>query len=219
MTNAFIFTLGFDEKFIIRSLLRYSLKENDKIVILTYKKSDEKTQKAIKTIESIVNSFPNKIDIIIEELDVKEVMNSIKKTISILKTIADSNNIIVNLSGGMRMLCYIVLLSCILYLKMRPELNLKIEVELEDFSGVYEIPSSLLKLPSIIISEEKTIILKEIQNGSNTIIELSKKLNKDETTLRRHIYDLEKIGLINVKKRKPLYFEINNIGNIITDLF
>ena len=135
------------------------------------------------------------------ELNVRDVIGSLRKVSSILREFRDYR-LIINLSGGMRVLSMIVLFALVLT-GIR---DLKLEVELGDFSGVVEIPSTLLLLPSIKASmtKEKLAILKLVAEGKRDVRSITESLEKDESTMRRHLMTLKRYGLVEVERRKPL---------------
>jgi len=99
---------------------------------------------------------------------------------------------------------------------IKPMRNVRLEIELEDFSGLIEIPQYLLRIHEIKqnLTEEKIEILKLIAQGLKDVKSLSKSLNKDVSTIRRHISSLEELGLIRVERRKPLEVETTELANL-----
>jgi len=211
MKKALILTLGFDEKFCYRAITRHKISEGDKIVLITATLV-EKVRKAYEWIKAFVSASYSNVEVRLVELDVRDILGSLGKVSKILNEYKNYD-LIINLSGGMRILSFIVLFSIILS-DIR---NLKLEIELEDFSGVIEIPTSLLSLPMIkaSIGKEKLTILRLIKEGKNDVKSISNALNKDESTVRRHLQTLHKLGLIEVEKKKPLIIKGTKLLNVI----
>ncbi|RLE72931.1 MAG: CRISPR-associated transcriptional regulator Csa3 [Thermoprotei archaeon] len=211
MKNALLLTLGFDEKFCYRAILRHGISEGDKIVLVTAKIVN-RVKKAYDWIKTFVNTSYSNVEMKLIELNVEDTIGSIKKVLEILEEL-EGYHIVINLSGGMRILSFIVLLS-LLFKEIR---NAVIEIELEDFSGVVRIPVILLTLPSIKekLSEEKIKILKTIRDGKNNVKSIAEYLNKDQSTIRRHISSLKKLGLIEYEKRKPLKVKPSKLLDLI----
>jgi len=92
-----------------------------------------------------------------------------------------------------------------------------LEIELEDLSGLIEIPQNLLRIHEIRqnLTEEKIEILKLIAQGYKDVKSLSKALKKDVSTIRRHISSLEELGLIEIEKRKPLKVKTTKLADLI----
>jgi len=211
MKNALLLTLGFDEKFCYRAILRHGISEGDKIVLVTAKIVN-RVKKAYDWIKTFVNTSYSNVEMKLIELNVEDTIGSIKKVLEILEEL-EGYHIVINLSGGMRILSFIVLLS-LLFKEIR---NAVIEIELEDFSGVVRIPVILLTLPSIKekLGEEKIKILKTIRDGKNNVKSIAEYLNKDRSTIRRHISSLKKLGLIEYEKRKPLKVKPSKLLDLI----
>lgn len=211
MKNALLLTLGFDEKFCYRAILRHGISEGDKIVLVTAKIVN-RVKKAYDWIKTFVNTSYSNVEMKLIELNVEDTIGSIKKVLEILEEL-EGYHIVINLSGGMRILSFIVLLS-LLFKEIR---NAVIEIELEDFSGVVRIPVILLTLPSIKekLGEEKIKILKAIRDGKKNVKSIAEYLNKDRSTIRRHISSLKKLGLIEYEKRKPLKVKPSKLLDLI----
>ena len=211
MKNALLLTLGFDEKFCYRAILRHGISEGDKIVLVTAKIVN-RVKKAYDWIKTFVNTSYSNVEMKLIELNVEDTIGSIKKVLEILEEL-EGYHIVINLSGGMRILSFIVLLS-LLFKEIR---NAVIEIELEDFSGVVRIPVILLTLPSIKekLGEEKIKILKAIRDGKKNVKSIAEYLNKDQSTIRRHISSLKKLGLIEYEKRKPLKVKPSKLLDLI----
>jgi len=209
--KALILTLGFDEKFCYRAILRHGIKEGDKIVVFSASK-EERVKKAFEMIKNFVEkSYGREVEIRFFEVDVKQIAKAINFVQQIIREYKHME-IIANLSGGMRALVIVVLFALLL----ESENNVSLEIELEDFSGIVELPKALLNAKLIFkeLSYERKKILKHISQGCSTIEELCSEISKDETTLRRHVAVLEKLGMINVEKRKPLKFKITETGKL-----
>jgi len=211
MKNALLLTLGFDEKFCYRAILRHGISEGDKIVLVTAKIVN-RVKKAYDWVKTFVNTSYSNVEMKLIELNVEDTIGSIKKVLEILEEL-EGYHIVINLSGGMRILSFIVLLS-LLFKEIR---NAVIEIELEDFSGIVRIPVILLTLPSIKekLGEEKIKILKTIRDGKNNVKSIAEYLNKDQSTIRRHISSLKKLGLIEYEKRKPLKVKPSKLLDLI----
>jgi CRISPR-associated protein Csa3 len=198
MKATLIATLGFDEKFCYRAILRHGIKEGDEIVLITAELV-EKVEKAFEWIKKLVQtSFSDKVAVRLIQVDIKSPEKSIKAVSELIGSA--QGKLIVNLSGGMRALVIIVLIACI----MKAKRDMVIEIETEDFSSLLLIPSELLKLikdpPGGIYLE----ILKLVKNGVRKAESISKELKRDVSTVRRHLAELENLGLIKAEKRKPL---------------
>ncbi len=212
MKTALILTLGFDERFCCRAILRHGIGEGDVIILLTAGLV-ERVKKAYEWIKAFVERSYD-VEVRLIQIDVKDPMGAIQNVMSILDEFKDYN-LIVNLSGGMRALAIIVLFA----LLMKPMRNVKLEIELEDFSGLIEIPQHLLRIHEIRknLTDEKLEVLKLIAQGVKDVKSLSKALGKDVSTIRRHISSLEGMGLIRIVKRKPLIAEATELAESLLE--
>jgi len=212
MKTALILTLGFDEKFCYRAILRHGIKEGDKIILITAGLV-EKVKKAYEWIKAFVERSYD-VEVRLIQIDVKDFTKAIREVMHILDEFK-GYNLIVNLSGGMRALAVIMLLA----LMIKPIRNVKLEIELEDFSGLIEIPQHLLRIHEIKqnLTDEKIEILKLIAQGLKDVKSLSKALKKDVRPIRRHISNLEELGLVEVEKRKPLKVKTTELANLMLE--
>jgi len=210
MKTALILTLGFDEKFCYRAILRHGIKEGDKVILITAGLV-EKVRKAYEWIKAFIERSYD-VEVRIIQIDVKDFTKAIRDVMRILDEFKDYN-LIINLSGGMRALAITVLLA----LMIKPMRNVRVEIELEDFSGLIEIPQNLLRIHEIRqnLSDERIEILKLIAQGLKDVKSLSKVSGRDVSTVRRHISTLEELGLIEIKKRKPLEVRTTELANLI----
>ncbi len=215
MKTALISTLGFDEKFCYRAILRHGIKEGDVVVLFTAEMVD-RVVKAYEWIQRLLKtSYGDGVKVEIVQLDIADVVGSVKKVIEKIKEISEDGEVevIVNLSGGMRALIVIVLLACILNQPRR----LKIEMEREDFSGIIELPTALLKLIKSSPREDKLQVLEAVRSGMRDVRSISRTVGRDESTVRRHLSALEEMGLVVVEKRKPLIVKATKLADVITE--
>jgi len=198
MKTTLIATLGFDEKFCYRAILRHGIKEGDEILLITAE-IVERVEKAFEWIKRLVQtSFSDRVKISLIKVDLKAPERSIK-AISDQISSADGR-VVVNLSGGMRALVVMVLLACI----MSSKREISLEIETEDFSHLLTISGDLLRLVRRPPSSIHLEILKLVKGGVRKSESISKELRKDASTIRRHLAELEELGLLEAEKRKPL---------------
>jgi CRISPR locus-related DNA-binding protein len=210
MRVALISTLGFEEKFCYRAILRHGIKEGDRIILFTAELV-EKVEKAYDWIRKLVqSSYGDSIRVDLIQLDPMNPVRSIKVVLKYLDELKDFK-IIVNLSGGMRAIVIYVLLACM----MRLREDMIIEVEAEDLSGLSKLDSKMLKLVKEGIKEEWIDLLECIAEGSGDVGSIARKLRKDKSTVRRQLSSLERSGLIRMKKRKPMTVELSELSELI----
>jgi len=203
----YIITLGFDEKFAIRFLLRHGIKREDKVLIILPDdlNNNQKVQNALNNILSLLDNLVKKENISILEVNVKDsVLTSVKK---IKQKILESgeNSIYANLSGGMRVLVLLVV-SALLLLK---NLDVRVEVEFENFEGYTEIPIKAFLVPE---NDRWVKILKSIYNGCG-IRETAKNLGLSPATVSREVKKLQELGLVNKE------FNLTESGRLYLELY
>jgi len=212
MRKAFILTLGFDERFCYRAILRHGIADGDKIVLITAG-IVEKVRKAYEWIRTFVERSYD-VEVRLVEVDVRDLLKAIREVMDLLDEFEDYS-LVINLSGGMRASAVTVLFA----LLMKPKRNVKLEMELEDLSGVVEIPSSLIRMCEIKenLTEERKRVLRSIAEGNKDTRSLAKALGKDVSTIRRHISALEELGLVRPMRRKPLEVTITELAKLIME--
>jgi len=209
MQTVLIATLGFEEKFCYRAVLRHGIKEGDRIILITAG-IVEKVEKAYEWIKKLIqSSYGSSVSVDLVQIDVNNTVDSLRKILRLIDSLNDFR-IVVNLSGGMRILIIYVLLACL----MRARRDLTVEVEAEDLSTIVSLDWRLLKLIKEGIKEEHLEVLRHISSGLRDVRSLAKRLKKDESTVRRYISELEEQGLVKVEKRKPLVFEESELSYI-----
>jgi CRISPR locus-related DNA-binding protein len=193
-------TLGFDEKFIIRDILRRGIKEEAKLLIFT-SSEDPRVEEAYTTLKTTFMSIQLKIEkytINIEDpfFAISEIRNII------LENIKGQSEIIFNLSGGQR-----ILLSYILSVIASERINCEIVMISEDSSFQVSLPSKIFFAKQIDpLSLEIVKMLKEMPLKAGEIL---KKLGGDETigrtTIWRRLKWLIKEGIVEYDNKTRQY--------------
>ncbi len=210
MKKVILLTLGFDERFAYRAILRHDVKEGDKIFLISGRTND-KVIKAYRMVEEfLIKSFGDEIDLELIEVDPSNAIESIGKIIKVISPYRE-RRIIVNLSGGMRSIIVSTLLA-VLFTHIR---NIEVEIELENLSGIVEFPHQLLELVSKRVTSTGLAILRNVEEGHSNIRELARITGKDESTIRKRVQELKTAGLVKVLKRKPIMLEITDLGELI----
>jgi CRISPR-associated protein Csa3 len=195
LRKLFIATLGFDEKFIIRSLIRNGLSIGDSIIIFAPKGylQDDKSAKAAEAIKEIVAKILPNIELRIEEYNLRE---NLAEEICRVRDIILSyefDEIISCLSGGMRALILGVF-STLLTLN---NYRIIIEVEFESLEHYIRIPLNILKTP---YSNRWLTILDYLSSGKS-IRAISKSTGLSPATVSRAINDMRHYKLVDEKNQ------------------
>ena len=216
MAKVVLLTLGFEEKFAVRALVRRGLEVGDLVVLVTGPIID-KVAKAINYVKEFLKYFEG-IDIqVFEVSEVHEFTEAVPRIKKLIKELLNKYDFIVaNLSGGMRALIIEVLTSIILLPK---ELKSRVIVELdtEDSKATIEIPKELnimINPPELGVKED---IIKVIidEGGEADIYTIARRLEKDESTIRRQLEVLKELGLIELTYR-PLRAKVKPIAKLVT---
>jgi len=202
----FVLTLGFEEKYAVRMITRHGLDKGDKLLIVTGPRV-EKAEKAISYLKEFVSRYyPQEVGVEIVEVNVKDWLEATRLVkVAILDQAKEFDRVVVNMSGGMRALVLATFCATMLAEKELRDKELRVELELEDGSAIVEVPHEFFKAMKIIaqLSPEKFKILQRLTISETTVNELARELGRDVSTVRRHILDLEKAGLIKISKGRP----------------
>jgi len=215
MSKAVVATLGFEEKFAVRALVRRGLEPGDKVVLVTGPVID-KVAKAINYLREFLRYFEG---VGVEVFEVSEIHNfteAISKIKDLFRMLLEKYDyVIVNLSGGMRALIIEVLTAIVLLPKELKD-RIVIELDTEDGKATIEIPrelSILINPPDLGVKED---IIKALISlgGEADIYTLAQRLNKDETTIRRQLESLKELRLIELTYR-PLKAKLKDIARLL----
>jgi len=188
-------TLGFDEKFAIRAFLRAGLSFGDKAVIFLAEPLDERAVKAWRIVEDIVSKYFSGVNVETVKVNVSEFYSAVSTIAEKLKEASEGvNEIVVNLSGGMRILILEVLVATHLL-----GLKATVEVEFENFLGLAKFPLELLR--TVLEVKEKLILKYIVAKGQTTITNISKDLRISKTTAHRKTWKLAKQGLLKMERK------------------
>jgi len=199
-------TLGFDEKFIIRDILRRGIKEEAKLLIFT-SSEDPRVEEAYTTLKTTFMSIQLKIEKY--TINIEDSFSAISEIRNIiLENIKEHSEIIFNLSGGQR-----ILLSYILSVIASERINCEIVMISEDSSFQVSLPSKIFFAKQIDpLSLEIVKMLKEKPLKAGEIL---KKLGGDETigrtTIWRRLKWLIKEGIVEYDNETKRY-KLTNTG-------
>lgn len=201
MTRALIASFGFDEKFVVRAILRHGIGAGDEIILVTGR-PEEKAQKAYETVKQLADSADAKVSLkqLNEAIyDFKQLIRETKKIL--LDAIERHAKVTLLLSGGMRVIV-LGLYTALLLLPKQLREKVKVELDTEDTYRLVEIPDSILNLFEVPELGAKKDLLAVIVNEPGLTIEgLARRLNKDESTIRRQLQALLSLGLVRVEGR------------------
>jgi CRISPR locus-related DNA-binding protein len=195
-------TLGFDEKFIIRDILRRGIKEESKLLIFT-SSEDSRVEKAFMTLKTTFISIPLKIEKY--RINIENPFSAISEIRNIiLENIKGHSEIVFNLSGGQR-----ILLSYIFSIIASEKLNCEIVMISEDSSFQVSLPSKIFFAKQI--DPLSLEIVKMLKEKPLKVGEILEKLGGGRTTVWRKLKLLTKEGIIEYDDAMKRY-KLTNIG-------
>jgi len=210
MKMILIATLGFDEKFALRAIVRRGIREGDRIIALLPQRGDPRGEKAFLTLkQTLLNMLP-KLEVEKIEINVQDPYEAISSLRKIFKSLSiKGDDIILNISGGQRLLI-IETLAAALSLNLR---NIKFELETED-SSLYFTSSLEIMLPMNLDKLDLEILRKVAEKGSVKLTDLIDKIEIPKTTLWRKLNRLVELKLL--KKDKDNYI-LSDLGRSRTE--
>lgn len=213
MTKCLIATFGWTERYVFSSILRHGIEPGDSLILLVPAKKDEKSEMILRDFESFLGKYGEGISLEIKRVSIGSFDEAVAQIAEILKKelLKKPDEMIVNLSGGMRIL---ILATYIATLLTCPN-DALIELETEDRERKYTIPNlsirNLIKLRKI--QEE---ILKKLKREAKTTSKLLEELKIPRSTLHKYLRGLERIGLITVgKEDRTLITKATSLGRLI----
>jgi len=214
-----VYTFGFDEKFVLRSLMRHSKgifeskpeSNRSKIVLFTVDPIVDKVKSAYKIVRDFIEKYfrEDKIEVELVPVKVEDfegLVSDIKSKIS--TELPKHDTVVVNLTGGMRVLVLATFTALLFIPKsLINGKNLIIEVEREDGDNVINISPEVILVSRLVdrLTNEKLRIIKALlELGEADAQTLSEMFKLDVSTVRRHLDGLEELGLIEITRGKPM---------------
>jgi len=200
-----ITTLGFDEKFTIRFLMRHS--EGSRVLyVITAEPMEERAEKALRNVEDFVRRYLEGVELITKSVNPANPPEAIKAFKEIF-TKHPGELFAINVSGGMRALILELVTAAVI-----SRVNGHLEIELENFRGVVRIPLAAFTTPPP-GSEEVKILKALAKVGGMAARELSKELGIPRSTLYKYLGNLLNNKLVkSVKYEGRVYYEITELG-------
>ena len=198
----FIFTLGFEEKYVLRSLTTKGISENDEIWIVIPKPRSDRTDTALSFIRmSLKKLFDKNVNVF--ETHIDDFYTAVRELRNLISMLSWKGDITLNISGGMKILA-LALLAAGLTL----EKEFRITILREDMERIYELPSTAFQ--PIPLDEVDVKILRGLsQLGSSSASRLARQLRYSRTTVWRRLERLRVEGLVEKADGK---YKITGLG-------
>lgn len=212
-TKIVVVTLGFDEKFAIRGLLRSGLSFGDRVLVFTVRPIDERVERALGVLRNFVSKYYDGVSFRIIDVDVQDFYEAVLRIGSVLKDEffgKEGVEVIFNFSGGMRSLILEVLVAAVAI-----GIDGRVEVELENFAGVISFPINIVKLSSPLRKKYKEILRVLVEIGEMNLSDLAKRLRVAKSTVHTRIKHLAELNLIETEYRgKSLMCRAQSIAKL-----
>lgn len=214
LQKSFIITLGWTDAPALASLTKHGLAEGDRIIFLIPDWYDEGIRSTISSLKSLISKISQKIEVHELPITITNFGDAVKRILDkIYEEEKEGRRLIINLSGGMR----ILIIETLVAIMMSGIKNLFIEVQSEDRKITIEVPYFWEYTP--ILTETQKNILKALLKENLSLSELSKACQIPISTAYRLIIELERLGLIETEKiGKERIVGLTMKGKIITSL-
>lgn len=210
-----ILSLGFDERFAIRSILRTGLSSGDKVLIFTAEPIVDKAEKALQIVLEFLKKYFEGVEyevISIPTKDFERSVSMIGERLMKLKSLG--YDVILNLSGGMRSLIIELLVASTL-------VGLKgvVEVELENLEGYLSFTVDVLRIRAPLKEEYKSVLNAIIEAGEINLSQLSRKVAMAKSTIHKIVKKMIEEGLVEYEKvGKEYRLKARTIAKLFTKI-
>ena len=214
----FVITLGFEEKFAVRMITRHGLDRGDRLLLVTGPRTPQSERAASFLCEFARRYYGGDVGVEVEEVrvgsDFAELVHRLHGLVA--SRARAGERVVFNLSGGMRVLCLAAFVAAML---LSARLPVEVELETEDSSALIGVPRAVLALPRTfsLLSREKLEVLAALAQRSRGIRELAEELDRDETTVRRHLQELVEAGLVEALGRRPRGYRLTRLGELVRE--
>jgi CRISPR-associated protein Csa3 len=206
-------TFGFDEKFAIRALMRHPPSDRTRVVVLLPEEGqDERVERGLSVLNDFVKRYVNEEGVELVKVPVGDFHGSVLTLARAFRSWAE-RPIILNLSGGMRLLVVEALCAALI-----SRVPMAVEVESEDGKALAAFSTDDLSIPEI--DEVDRQIIKWLASGDKTLGSLSERLGISKATVWRRLRRLERAGMVKLSKgrRREIAVELTERGRIYCEV-
>ncbi|MEM3943499.1 MAG: CRISPR-associated CARF protein Csa3 [Thermofilaceae archaeon] len=191
--RSFVFALGFHEDFVLRRLSRKAAQPGERILVVT-------ASPVVGGVKSAFGSLAEQCSRLglaepeLVALDLSDEARALAELVSRVRELEEP--VVADLSGGMRVLCILILLALLVSGK-----RFELYVVAEGGGAELHLPVGVTKALSG-LSREKIEILREIARSPGVTAEgLARRLGKTLKTVRNHLSELKRMGLVAARGR------------------
>ncbi len=221
MSRLLVFTLGFDERFAVRSIIRHGLDSGDKVLLITSSPVVDRVRRAYAVVEDFIRKYcSDRVLLELFEVDASKFVSAVHDVKSkLVNELTRYDGAVINLTGGLRSLVLVVYTALMLIPRdVTERKSVMMEVEYEDGSALVRIPSdvvSAIKASHELGEERRRVLRALIGRGELTVQELAEELKLDCSTVRRHLYYLEEAGLVEVSRGRPTRARARDVALLV----
>jgi len=207
-------TLGYTEWPVVSSLVKHGLESGDRIVTIIPSKSDARSAAAIQEIRNFLSKFSPGVSLEVLTVDVTKFEQAVATVLKrLFKEKKEGRNVIVNLSGGMR----ILILETYTALLLSGSAAVS-EIVTEDKQEL-ALPS-LSTVSVLSLLKESDLRVLEAAKNSESVVALAKTARLPLATAYRRVVALEKMGLLaTVKRDRVRTVSLTALGRVILEVF
>ncbi|MCS7385441.1 MAG: CRISPR-associated CARF protein Csa3 [archaeon GB-1867-005] len=210
MFDAVVLTLGFESGPLIRAVASHNLRNGARIFVLMPNFKDERADRAFMDLNRICSMMLGNININIKRIiiDLSSIDLAVRRIRELFADLVNSN-VAISIVGGMRALC---LATFIAYLLTSWQKEPHIEISLEGRGETLKVPP-VHKVLDFIITKEKLNVLHFLAKyGPANTGRIATSLDRDRSTIHRHLLWLEEKGLV---RRTGREFEVTKLGMLL----
>ncbi len=207
-------TLGYTEWPVVSSLVKHGLESGDRIVTIIPSKSDARSAAAIQEIRNFLSKFSPGVSLEVLTVDVTKFEQAVATVLKrLFKEKKEGRNVIVNLSGGMR----ILILETYTALLLSGSAAVS-EIVTEDKQEL-ALPS-LSTVSVLSLLKESDLRVLEAAKNSESVVALAKTARLPLATAYRRVVALEKMGLLaTVKRDRVRTVSLTALGRVVLEVF
>jgi CRISPR locus-related DNA-binding protein len=187
-----------DEKFAVKALLRHHSERTKVVVVVPEGIQDER---GLSVLNDFVKRYVNEEGVELMKVPIGDFHGSVLTLARAFRSWAE-RPIILNLSGGMRLLGVEALCAALI-----SRVPMTIEVESEDGKALVAFSTDDLSFPEI--DEVDRQIMESLARGVRTLDSLSERLGISKPTVWRRLRRLERAGMVRLSKGRRREIAVN----------
>lgn len=208
--KTFVATIGWTEWPIASAIIKHGLSKGDRIILLSPEKKDERSRAAVNEVKHFVSKFVPFVEVSEVSVPIYSPSDAVPLLARLFAKEGSNADLIVNLSGGMR----ILVIEALMALMLVNVKNLVLELQTEDKVDVQLL---ILWKPMGDLSPPAKKALKILgERGPVSLSDLASNLRVSVATAHRLLKSLEENNTVSSKKvGKERIMELTPKGRIL----